>query len=128
MGSSCMWIIIFFLAFFLEKVLLICFNLLYVVMFLFLAKLYVVMLKLLCCVLLLKRSVPLFGIFIISSRGFPYFFFFFFFWIYVSWETKCWSLEHFLVFPSIIFYWHIWFKLFCCFYLYLLAREKVGAF
>ena len=79
MGSSCMWIIIFFLAFFLEKVLLICFNLLYVVMFLFLAKLYVVMLKLLCCVLLLKRSVPLFGIFVIISIGFPYLFFFSFF-------------------------------------------------
>ena len=72
-----------FLLFFLEKVLLICFNLLYVVMFLFLAQLYVVMLKLLCCMLLLKRSVPLFGIFIISSRGFPYLFFFSFFFGYM---------------------------------------------
>ena len=49
LAHSCMWIIIFFLLllvffffFFFEKDLLVCFNLLYIVIFLFLVKLYVV--------------------------------------------------------------------------------------
>ena len=65
MGSSCMWIIIIIII--LEKVLLVCFNLLYVVIFLFLGKDISSHVEI--TVLLLKRSWPLFGIFVISSRG-----------------------------------------------------------
>ena len=79
-----MWIIIFFLLgfylfiFFFEKFLLVCFNLLYVVMFLFLGK--VIFSHVEITMLLLKRSGHLFGIFVISSRGFsfPTIFFFLF--------------------------------------------------
>ena len=68
----------FFFFFFFEKFLLVCFNLLYVVMFLFLGK--VIFSHVEITMLLLKRSGHLFGIFVISSRGFsfPTIFFFFF--------------------------------------------------
>ena len=74
-----MWIIIIIII--LEKVLLVCFNLLYVVMFLFLGKDICSHVEI--TVLLLKRSGLLLGIFVISSRDFSLPFFFFFF-IYVS--------------------------------------------